>query len=83
MGLYNYSAAARAVWGAAGGHLLAVYSFSIVDIVKHNPKEETIHFSGIKGQAIRQRYIDMTYDALDKDGNTGTLPPFTDIDART
>jgi len=35
--------------------------------VKHNPKEKTIHFGGIKGQAIHQRYIDMPYDTLDKD----------------
>ena len=43
---------------------LHVYGFSIV---KHNPKEKTIHFGGIKGQAIRQRYINMPYDTLDKD----------------
>jgi len=29
--------------------------------------EKTIHFGGIKGQAIRQRYIDMPYNTLDKD----------------
>ena len=33
---------------AADKHLLAIYGFSIIDIVKHNPKEKTIHF-GIKG----------------------------------
>jgi len=83
MDLYNSSPAARAVWDAADEHLLAVYGFSIIDIVKHNPKEKTIHFGGIKGQAIRQRYIDMTYDTLDKDGNVKTLPLFTDINVRT
>jgi len=31
--------------------LLAVYGFSIVEIVKDNPKEKTIHFGGIEGQA--------------------------------
>jgi len=44
MDLYNSSPAARAVWDAADEHLLAVYGFSIIDIVKHNPKEKTIHF---------------------------------------
>src|ERR1700733_6703820 len=83
MDLYNSSPAARAVWDAADEHLLAVYGFSIIDIVKHNPKEKTIHFGGIKGQAIRQRYIDMTYDTLDKDGSVKTLPLFTDINIRT
>ncbi|KAF5389975.1 hypothetical protein D9757_013855 [Collybiopsis confluens] len=36
-----------------------------------------------KGQAIRQRYMDMSYDAMDKDGNVKTLPLFADIDIRT
>ncbi|KDR66848.1 hypothetical protein GALMADRAFT_216738 [Galerina marginata CBS 339.88] len=54
MDLYNSSPAARAVWDGADAHLMAVYGFSIVEIVKDNPKEKTIHFGGIKGQAIRQ-----------------------------
>jgi fatty acid synthase subunit alpha len=60
-----------------------VYGFLITEIVKNNPKEKTIHFGGIKGQAIRQRYIDMTYDTMDKDGNVKTLTLFADIDVRT
>lgn len=83
MDLYNSSPAARAVWDGADAHLLAVYGFSIVEIVKDNPKEKTIHFGGIKGQAIRQRYMDMTYDTMDKDGRVKTLPLFADIDVRT
>ncbi|CAL1716945.1 unnamed protein product [Somion occarium] len=83
MELYNNSPAARSVWDAADEHLAAVYGFSIVEIVKDNPKEKTIHFGGIKGQAIRQRYMDMTYDTMDKDGNVKTLPLFGDINNRT
>ncbi|KAJ7227399.1 fatty acid synthase [Mycena pura] len=83
MDLYNSSPAARAVWDGADAHLLAVYGFSIVEIVKDNPKEKTIHFGGIKGQAIRRRYMDMSYDTMDKDGNIKTLPLFADIDVRT
>ncbi|KAJ3540249.1 hypothetical protein NM688_g6254 [Phlebia brevispora] len=83
MELYNNSPAARSVWEAADAHLTAVYGFSIVEIVKDNPKEKTIHFGGIKGQAIRQRYMDMTYDTMDKDGNVKTLPLFGDINVRT
>ncbi|KAF7965824.1 hypothetical protein HWV62_41719, partial [Athelia sp. TMB] len=83
MDLYASSAAARAVWEGADEHLLAVYGFSIVEIVKENPKEKTIHFGGIKGQAIRQRYMDMTYDTMDKEGNVKTLPLFGDINVRT
>ena len=35
--------------------------------MKHNLKEKTIHFGGIKGQVIHQRHINMPYDTLDKD----------------
>jgi fatty acid synthase subunit alpha, fungi type len=83
MDLYNSSPAARAVWEAADAHLLMTYGFSIVEIVKDNPKEKTVHFGGIKGQAIRQRYMDMTYDTMDRDGHVKTLPLFADINIRT
>ena len=82
MDLYNSLPAARAVWEGADAHLLAVYGLSIVEIVKDNPKEKTIYFGNIKGQAIRQCYMDMTYDTMDKDGHVKTLPLFADIDVR-
>jgi fatty acid synthase subunit alpha, fungi type len=40
--LYNTSPAARVVWEGADVHLLAVYGFSSMEIVKDNPKEKTI-----------------------------------------
>ncbi|KAJ3886618.1 hypothetical protein GG344DRAFT_81530 [Lentinula edodes] len=83
MDLYNSSPAARAVWDGADEHLRAVYGFSILEIVKENPKEKTVHSGGIKGQAIRQRYMDVSYDTTDKDGHIKTLPLFADIDIRT
>ncbi|WWD18974.1 hypothetical protein CI109_103431 [Kwoniella shandongensis] len=83
MELYANSPVARAVWDAADAHLGSTYGFSIVDIVKNNPKELTIHFGGIKGQAIRQRYMDLTYDTIDESGNFKTLPLFGDIDLYT
>lgn len=83
MELYANSPVARAVWDAADEHLGKTYGFSIVDIVKNNPKELTIHFGGVKGQAIRQRYMDLTYDTVDKDGQVKTLPLFGDIDLYT
>ncbi len=83
MELYNASPVARAVWDAADAHLTSVYGFSIADIVKNNPKELTIHFGGIKGQAIRQRYMDLTYDTIDDNGQIKTLRLFGDIDLYT
>jgi fatty acid synthase subunit alpha, fungi type len=52
MELYDSSPAARAVWDSADAHLISAYGFSIVEIVRDNPKTKTIHFGGIKGQAI-------------------------------
>lgn len=39
MDLYNTFPAAHAVWEGADVYLLAVYEFSIVEIVKDSPKE--------------------------------------------
>lgn len=83
MELYNTSPVARAVWDQADTHLGEVYGFSILEIVRTNPKEKTVHFGGLKGQATRQKYMEMTYTTTDKDGNVKTLPLFGDIDLRT
>ena len=53
--------------------------FSVIEILKDNPKEKTIHFRGIQGHAIRSRYLGMTYDIMDKDGVVRTIPFFGDI----
>ena len=82
MDLYNSLPAACAVWEGADAHLLTVYGFSIVEIVKDNLKEKTIHFNSIKGQAIQQCYMDMTYNTMDKDSHVKTLPLFADINVR-
>ena len=83
MDLYTSSPAACAVWDRADAHLRVVYGFSIIEIIKDNWKAKSIHFGGIKGQAICQRYMDMSYDTMDKDSNVKTLPLFSDIDIRT
>ena len=59
------------------------FNCSIVEMVEHNPKEKTIHFGGIKGQAIRQHYMDMTYNITDKDRHFKILPLLPDIGACT
>ena len=55
MDLYKSFLAVRAVWDSVDAHLISAYGFSIVEIVRENPKKKTIHFGGIKGQAIRER----------------------------
>ncbi|KAG0147001.1 hypothetical protein CROQUDRAFT_91978 [Cronartium quercuum f. sp. fusiforme G11] len=83
MALYNESSIAKAVWDEADRHLGEVYGFSILDIVRTNPKEKVVHFGGIKGHGIRQRYMEMTYQTTDSEGNVKTLPLFGDINLRT
>jgi hypothetical protein len=57
--LFHYFSCRYDVWDGADARLLAVYGFSI-EIAKDNPIEKTIHLGGIKGHAIRQRYMDDT-----------------------
>jgi hypothetical protein len=40
---------------------MLMHCIRLVDIVKNNPMSKTVHFGGIKGQAIRQRYMYMTF----------------------
>ncbi|KAJ2999622.1 3-oxoacyl-[acyl-carrier-protein] synthase [Globomyces sp. JEL0801] len=79
MQLYESSECAKAVWDQADKYLQQQYSFSILDIVRNNPRTKTIHFGGLLGQAIRDRYMSMTYDTVDADGNLKSLALFPDI----
>ncbi|RUP46910.1 fatty acid synthase [Jimgerdemannia flammicorona] len=83
MALYDSSPVAKEIWDKADKHFLAQYGFSILEIVRHNPKEKTVHFGGPKGNAIRQNYMSMTYDVVKADGATKTMPLFPDINERT
>lgn len=47
--------------------------FSIISIVKNNPKELTVYFGGLRGQAIRSRYMAM--ESEDEHGNRVALFP--------
>lgn len=69
MDLYESSPVAKGVWDTADKHLRATYGFSILDIVRTNPKSLTIHFGGKKGSAIRRNYM-----ALETDDGSGPKP---------
>ncbi|SRR6266478_992460 len=83
MNLYNSSPAAHVVWDSVDAHLISAYGFSIMEIVHENLKKNTIHFGGIKGQAIHECYMEMTYDTTDEDGNIKSVPLFMDINIHT
>lgn len=80
MDLYESSSVARAIWDRADEHFLTHYGFSIIDIVRNNPKELTVYFGGPKGKAIRQNYLNMVYEQVDANGASKVIPIFKGID---
>ena len=80
MELYDNSAVAREVWDRADHHFLGNYGLSIINIVKNNPKELTVHFGGTKGKAIRQNYMAMTFETINADGSVKSERIFKEID---
>ncbi|KAI1137229.1 fatty acid synthase beta subunit [Hypoxylon sp. FL0543] len=64
MDLYEKSAVAKDVWDRADRHFLDTFGFSILEIVRNDPKELTVYFGGARGKAIRQNYMEMTYQSL-------------------
>ncbi|CAO3632523.1 unnamed protein product [Mucor hiemalis] len=83
MDLYNSSPTARAVWDQADKHFMENYGFSIIEIVRNNPKKKVVHFGGPKGEKIRQNYMSLLYDVVGSDGSIQTLPLFPTIDEFT
>ncbi|WBW74907.1 fatty acid synthase beta subunit Fas1 [Schizosaccharomyces osmophilus] len=79
MDLYATSAVAKKIWDSADKHFLSHYGFSIIDIVKNNPKDITIHFGGTKGKQIRNNYMAMAYEKINDDGSTSVVPVFNTI----
>ncbi|KAL7749388.1 fatty acid synthase alpha subunit Lsd1 [Sorochytrium milnesiophthora] len=64
MDLYTSSPIAKQIWDRADTHFRHNYGFSILDIVRHNPKERTVYFGGPDGARIRDNYMAMTYDTV-------------------
>ena len=78
--LYESSPVARSVWDAADAHLLETYGFSILHIVRANPKTLTVTFGGRRGGAIRRNYMALETEAPD---GSGPVPLLPDIDEST
>lgn len=79
MELYENSEAAKHVWDTADQYYQDTYGFSIIDIVRRNPKELTIFFGGKRGKAIRENYMSLIFDVADSDGNLVTVKAFPEI----
>lgn len=79
MDLYESSPVARDVWDRADKHFINNFGFSIIDIVKNNPKELTVHFGGPCGNAIRENYTSMMFESIDETGTVKSEKIFKDI----
>lgn len=64
MDLYATSPVAQKIWNQADDHFLRKYGFSILDIVRNNPKTLTVYFGGPRGQEIKSNYRSMTYETV-------------------
>ncbi|XXG94116.1 beta subunit of fatty acid synthetase [Hypoxylon texense] len=83
MDLYNTSPVAKEVWDRADKYLLDTYGFSILNIVKNNPRELTIHFGGPRGKAIRDNYMQMNFETIAADGSVKSERIFKEINEKT
>lgn len=83
MELYASSPVAKEVWDRADRHFMENYGFSIINIVKNNPKELTIYFGGPRGKATRQNYMSMTFESVNADGTIKSEKIFKEVDEST
>jgi len=56
MDRYEEVECVRKVWDTADAHLKFMYGFSLLQIVRENPKSLTVHFGGPQGKRIRDNY---------------------------
>ncbi|KAJ3199242.1 3-oxoacyl-[acyl-carrier-protein] synthase, partial [Entophlyctis luteolus] len=82
MDLYSKSAIAKEIWDRADAHMLEQYGVSILEIVRSNPLQKTVHFGGIKGAAMRSHYRQLMYETV-VDGKIQSLPLFPAIQENT
>ncbi|KAJ2107445.1 fatty acid synthase alpha subunit Lsd1 [Coemansia sp. RSA 922] len=72
MDLYKQAAAACNVWDRADRHIITKYGVSLLEIVRTNPKDLTVHFGGRKGEVILHSYLSLTRRS---NGNKGEVVP--------
>ncbi|ETS77641.1 hypothetical protein PFICI_09703 [Pestalotiopsis fici W106-1] len=74
MGLYETSPVAKAIYDEMDSHIRDTYGWSILQVIRENPKELTVHFRGRQGQKILQNYLDMRSEVTESDGTRRSIP---------
>ncbi|KAL2864066.1 acyl transferase domain-containing protein [Aspergillus lucknowensis] len=83
MDLYETSQAARDVWHTAEQFFMNTYGVSILEIIRNNPKEYTVHFGGSRGKAIRENYISLDFEVVNEQGEIESVRAFQEITHRS
>ncbi|KAI1121427.1 enoyl reductase domain of FAS1 [Nemania abortiva] len=74
MALYYSSPVARALWDEMDAALMNQFGWSILDLVRENPKELTIYFRGPQGRKVLENYLAMKTETVSSDGSTQLVP---------
>jgi len=86
MELYDSSPVAKKIWDRADKHTRDTLGFSILDIVRNNPKEITVSFGGPKGAKIRENLRALKQEVVSVEGGQTvrkTVPLFPEITETT
>lgn len=79
MEVYESSVIARNIWDRGDKHLKDKFGFSILDIVKRNPKSIKIYFGGRKGRDIRENFMRLKCESDNGVGMVSLLPEITSV----
>ncbi|KAE8167417.1 acyl transferase domain-containing protein [Aspergillus tamarii] len=83
MDLYNRSPRARGLWDKIDAHLYDAYGWSVLDIVRNNPKALTIHFGGKQGRKIRGNYLSITAETVLPNGDRVQKPVLAGLTSKS
>ncbi|KAJ2732821.1 fatty acid synthase alpha subunit Lsd1 [Coemansia sp. BCRC 34962] len=81
MELYKQSVAARGIWNRADKFMVAKYGVSLLDIVRTNPKEHTVHFGSKTGEELQRNYMSLTKSCSGDKGEAVPLFPEITLDS--
>ncbi|KAI1307782.1 sterigmatocystin biosynthesis fatty acid synthase subunit beta [Xylaria venustula] len=74
MALYDSSPVAKSIYDEMDSHIRKLYGYSILKIIRENPKEITIHFRGREGQKILSNYLKLKTELPTEDGGRRSAP---------
>ncbi|RWA08060.1 hypothetical protein EKO27_g7055 [Xylaria grammica] len=74
MALYDSCPVAKSIYDEMDSHLRELYGFSILKLIRENPKEITLHFRGRQGQKILSNYLELKTELPTEDGLRRSAP---------